>query len=61
MARRKDDLQKAILREVMCNDLRNNGIEIGITNYLDYANKVQEGQLYTKNYIENLRLNLRKL
>lgn len=47
MARRKDNLQKAILREVMCNDFRNNDIEIGIINYLDYGHKVQ-GANYTQ-------------
>lgn len=47
MARIKDNLQKEILREVMYNDFRNNDIEIGITNYLDYGHKVQ-GADYTQ-------------
>lgn len=48
MARIKDNLQKEILREVMCNDFRNNDIEIGITNYLDYGYKVQGPTIHKK-------------
>ena len=43
MAKRKDNLQKAILREVMCNDFRNNDIEIGITNYLTQTSHTPNG------------------